>query len=65
MGRAGAGEQTGEEQPVLASTRERSGRAGMEHGERSEMRQGGMEHGRGVAGRQGGMRTTSRVGEEH
>jgi hypothetical protein len=28
--RAGAGEQAGEERPVLASRRERSGRAGME-----------------------------------
>jgi hypothetical protein len=50
---------------VLASTRERSDRAGMEHGETSGMRQGGMEHGRGVAGRQGGMHTIARAGEEH
>ena len=38
MTRAGVGEQAGEEQPVLASRRERSVRAGMEHGERSGMR---------------------------
>jgi hypothetical protein len=50
---------------VLASRRERSGRAGMEHRERRRMRQGGMEHGRGVAHRQGGMRMTTRAGEEH
>jgi hypothetical protein len=50
---------------VLASRWERSGRAGMEHGERSGMRQGGMEHGRGVVGRQGGMRTAGRAGEGH
>jgi hypothetical protein len=63
--RAGAGEQTGEERPVLASTRERSGRAGMEHGESSGMLPGGMEHGRGVVVRQGGMRMTARAGEDH
>jgi hypothetical protein len=50
---------------VLVSRRERSGRAGMEHGERSGMRQGGMEYGRGVTDRQGGMRMTARAGEEH
>jgi hypothetical protein len=36
--RAGAGEQAGEERPVLASRWERSDRAGIEHEERSEMR---------------------------
>jgi hypothetical protein len=63
--RTGAGEQAGEERPVLASRRERSGRAGMEHGERSGMRQGGMDHERGVAGCQGGMRTAARAREGH
>jgi hypothetical protein len=50
---------------VLANRRERSDRAGMEHGERSGMRQGGMDHERGVVGHQGGMRTAARARERH
>jgi hypothetical protein len=48
---------------VLASRRERSGQAGIEHGERSGMRQGGLEHGRGVVDRYDEMRTAARAGE--